>query len=275
MVERAAEIQDHWTRKGVLTRIDAALTELGHDPQTLTPEILATIEHLHTGGPATTRDQAAQLSLTPNSRVLDIGCGIGGPARHLAHTYGCQVDGIDLTPALVETGRVLTERCGLADRVTLQLGDALDLPFPDETYDAVWCQNVTMNIADKARFLAGAYHVLRPGGLFTSTEFSLGPGGDMIFPVPWAYDASISFIDPEDVMRSQFDAAGLRVREWTNYTDTILERAAQTAGKPSSKLAMPLVFGEDTPERQRNSQRNLIEKRTIYWMTTAERPDHS
>ena len=192
MVERAAEIQDHWTRKGVLTRIDAALTELGHDPQTLTPEILATIEHLHTGGPATTRDQAAQLSLTPNSRVLDIGCGIGGPARHLAHTYGCQVDGIDLTPALVETGRVLTERCGLADRVTLQLGDALDLPFPDETYDAVWCQNVTMNIADKARFLAGAYHVLRPGGLFTSTEFSLGPGGDMIFPVPWAYDASIS-----------------------------------------------------------------------------------
>ena len=82
---------------------------------------------------------------------------------------------IDLTPELVETGQALTERCGLADRVTLQLGDALDLPFPDESFDVVLCQNVTMNIADKARFLAGVYRVLKLGGLFTSTEYSLGP----------------------------------------------------------------------------------------------------
>lgn len=167
---------------------------------------------------------------------------------------------------------MLTERCGLADRVTIQLGDALELPFPDETFDVVWCQNVTMNIADKAGFLASVYRVLKLGGLFTSTEFSLGPGGDIIFPVPWAYDASINFLDTEDVMRAQFVAAGFRVKEWTNYTDTIVERAKQTAGNPPSKLSMPLVFGEDSPERQKNSQRNLIEKRTNYWMVTAERP---
>lgn len=272
MAERAAKVLDHWTRKGVLARIYTVLTELGHDPQNLTPEILATVEHLHSGGLPTTRDQAEQLTLTPDSRVLDTGCGIGGPARYLAHTYGCRVDGIDLTPELVETGQALTERCGLADRVTLQLGDALDLPFPDESFDVVLCQNVTMNIADKARFLAGVYRVLKLGGLFTSTEYSLGPGGDMIFPVPWAYDASISFLDPEDVMRSHYDAAGFRIREWTNYTDTILERAEQAAGKPPNKLAIYLVFGEDTPERMRNTQRNLREKRTIYWMTLAERP---
>lgn len=84
MAEHSAAIQNHWTRKGVIERIDAVLAELGHDPQTLTPEILATVEHLHTGGPATTRDQAERLGLTPESRALDIGCGIGGPARHLA-----------------------------------------------------------------------------------------------------------------------------------------------------------------------------------------------
>ena len=272
MAERAVEVQQHWTRKGVLERIDAVLTELGHDPQVLTPEILSTVEHLHSGGLETTRDQAERLTLTAASRVLDIGCGIGGPARYLAHTYGCRVDGIDLTAELIETGLTLTERCGLADRVTLQLGNALDLPFAGETFDVVWCQNVTMNIEDKAGFLAGAYRVLKPGGLFTSTEYSLGPGGEMIFPLPWAYDASISFLDPEDVMRSQFDEAGFRVREWTNYTDTIIERAKQMADKPPAKLGLPLVLGEDTPERAENSQRNLREKRAIYWMTVAERP---
>ena len=110
MAERTADVQAHWTRHGVLARIDAALTELGHDPQKLTPEILATVEHLHCGGLATTREQAKRVALTEDSRVLDVGCGIGGPARYLAHSYGCRVDGIDLTPELIETGRVLTKR---------------------------------------------------------------------------------------------------------------------------------------------------------------------
>jgi len=98
----------------------------------------------------TTRRQANRIAVTEDSRVLDVGCGIGGPARYLAHTYGCRVDGIDLTPELIETGQVLTERCKLADRVVLQVGNALDLPYPDQTFDVVWCQNVTMNIADKS-----------------------------------------------------------------------------------------------------------------------------
>jgi sarcosine/dimethylglycine N-methyltransferase len=195
MAERTEDVQAHWTRPGVLARIDAALTELGHDPQNLSPEILATLEHLHSGGLATTRDQARRIAVTEESRVLDVGCGIGGPARYLAHRYGCRVDGIDLTPELIETGQVLTERCKLSVRV----GNALELPYPDQTFDVVWCQNVTMNIADKAGLLAGVYRVLKPGGLFTSTEYSAGPGGDIIFPVPWAYDASLNFLESADV----------------------------------------------------------------------------
>src|SRR5262245_66269032 len=118
MNKTTADVQAHWTRRGVLERIDATLTELGHDPQNLTPEILATVEHLHSGGLATTRDQAERIALTKDSRVLDVGCGIGGPARYLAHTYGCRVDGIDLTPELIETGLALLQayrpRCAAA-----------------------------------------------------------------------------------------------------------------------------------------------------------------
>jgi ubiquinone/menaquinone biosynthesis C-methylase UbiE len=67
---------------------------------------------------------------------------------------------------------VLTERCNLAERVVLQVGNALELPHADQTFDVVCCQNVTMNIADKAGFLAGVYRVLKRGGLFTAAEFS-------------------------------------------------------------------------------------------------------
>ena len=271
MAERTEDVQAHWTRSGVLARIDAALTELGQDPQNLNPEILATLEHLHSGGFATTRDQAKRVSITDESRVLDVGCGIGGPARYLAHTYGCRVDGIDLTSELVETGRVLTERCKLADRVVLQVGNALELPYPDQTFDVGWCQNVTMNIPDKAGFLAGVYRVLKRGGLFTATEYSVGPGGDIIFPVPWAYDASINFLEPADVMRTQYHMAGFRILEWMNYSDNAIQHYERMLSAPP-KLTGRLIFGDDAPERQGNSQRNLIERRSIFWMITAEHP---
>ena len=185
MAERTADVQAHWTRPGVLARLDAALTELGHDPQKLTPEILATVEHLHSGGLATTREQAKRIALTEESRVLDVGCGIGGPARYLAHTYGCRVDGIDLTPELIETGRVLTKRCKLADHVALRVGNALELPYSEQTFDVVWCQNVAMNIAtrpDSSRAFTGC---LNPAGCShrrniqsgrVATSFSRCPG---------------------------------------------------------------------------------------------------
>ena len=235
MAERTADVQAHWTRPGVLARIDAALTELGHDPQKLTPEILAAVEHLHSGGLATTREQAKRIALTEDSRG------------------------------------VLTERSKLFDRVVLQIGNALDLPYPDQTFDVVWCQNVAMNIADKDGLFAGVYRALKPGGLFTSTEYSVGPGGDIIFPVPWAYDASINFLDPEDVMRERYHTAGFRILECMNYSNTVIEHYERMLSAPP-KLTSRLIFGDDAPERQRNSQRNLIERRTIYWMITAERP---
>jgi SAM-dependent methyltransferase len=261
-------VQAHWTKPGLLGRIETALKEMGRDPERLSPEILATVEHLHSGGLATTRDQAELLSLTPESRVLDVGCGTGGPARFLADKYGCRVDGIDLTPEFVEVGQELTRRCGLSDRVSLRVGNALDLPYANQRFDVVWCQNVTMNISDKARFLAGVHRVLKPGGLFTSTEFSTGSGGDLIYPVPWAYDASISFLDPEDVMRAQLEDAGFKIRDWINYTDTVIQGLSKQASA-TDKLTNRLALGDDTQERQRNAQRNLSEGRLVYWMICA------
>ena len=125
-----------------------------------------------------------------------------------------------------------------------------------------------MNIADKATFLASVHRVMKPGGIFTSTEFSTGSGGDLIYPVPWAYDASISFLDPEDVMRTQLEEAGFEIRDWINYTDTVIQGLAKQAST-TNRLTNRLAFGDDTQERQRNTQRNLSEGRLVYWMICA------
>ncbi len=270
MSEHDERVRAHWTRKGTLARIDAVLAEMGHDPERLTPEILAGVDHLHTGGLKTSQDQAARLDLGPGTRVLDIGCGTGGPARFLASTYGCHVDGIDLTPEYVETGRVLTDRCGLSDLISLQVGDALDLPFDDGGFDVVWCQNVAMNIPDKAGFLAEVRRGLRPGGIVTATEFSTGPGGEVIYPVMWAYDASTSFLDSEAEMWARYEEAGFRIREWMNYTEDVIAWLKQF-GKPDTKLTTRLVFGDDAGERAINGTRNLQDGRTIYWIVAAEK----
>jgi hypothetical protein len=113
--------------------------------------------------------------------------------------------------------------------------------------------------------------VLKPGGLFTSTEYSIGPGGDIIFPVPWAYDASINFLESADVMRGQYQTAGFRILEWVNYSNNAIKHYERALSAPP-KLTNRLIFGDDASERQCNSQRNLMEGRTIFWMITAERP---
>src|SRR5262249_19274054 len=73
---------------------------------------------------------------------------------------------------------------------------------------------------------------LKPGGLFTATEYSVGPGGDIIFPVPWAYDASINFLESEDVMRAQYHAAGFRILEWMNYSNNAIEHYERMLSAP-------------------------------------------
>ena len=88
--------------------------------------------------------------------MLDVGGGLGGPARTLAARYGCRVTVLDLTESYVRAGEVLTERLRLSDRVAHRVGNALELPFPAGAFDMVWTQNSGMNIPDKERLYAGS-----------------------------------------------------------------------------------------------------------------------
>src|SRR6185437_11733880 len=101
---------------------------------------------------------------------------------------------IDLTADFVTAASELTRRVGLADRADFRQASALDLPFPDAGFDLAWSQNVAMNIADRPRYYAEMYRVLKPGGRAGIQDVAQGPGGPPHYPLMWADTPQTSFL---------------------------------------------------------------------------------
>src|SRR3954469_17500027 len=167
----------HYAIGGIADRILAALREAGGPDAPITPEALAPIDHFHGRGVLATGELVARLKPEPGERLLDIGSGIGGPARWIAAKCGVHVTGVDLTPEFCAAARALTAFCGMPDRVTIVEGSALDLPVPDAAFDRAYSQNVVMNIADKPRFYREAFRALHPGGLLALSNVGAGEAG--------------------------------------------------------------------------------------------------
>src|SRR2546422_73278 len=160
----------YWEREGLERAILGALAATGRDVDALTVDDLAPADHFHGGGKAATDRLARLAGIRPGMRVLDVGGGLGGPARTLAATCGAHVTVVDVTESFVRTGAALTARLGLADRVEHRVGDALELDVPAASFDLVWTQNSGMNIADKERLYRGFARALRPGGVLATQE---------------------------------------------------------------------------------------------------------
>jgi SAM-dependent methyltransferase len=125
MTDTIIKIREHYSATGLTDRIKAALATITPEGQALTVAQLAPLDQFHTRGILATGELAAAARLDPSTRVLDLGCGLGGPARYLAATFGCKVTGIDLSPAFIDAGTYLTARSSLSDRVTFQVGNVL------------------------------------------------------------------------------------------------------------------------------------------------------
>ena len=212
---------------------------------------------------------ARLFGAAPGQRVLDVGGGLGGPARTLAVEYGCRVTVVDLTESFVRAARVLTGRLGLDDRVSHHVGDALDLRFDAGAFDVVWTQNSGMNIADKARLYAGFHRVLRPGGLLALQEPMAGPVQPPIFPLMWATDPARSFLRPPDEMRALIAASGFTERAWEDVT---AETAAPaTAESIPAHSAQRLIMGDALDAIIRANHRNRAEGRMVSIQAVFER----
>ena len=260
------QVANHYSESDALAdSIAAALRAAGIDPESATTTDLAGVDEFHIRGRTATLELGEAMGLNADVSVLDIGCGLGGAARTLAEVYGCQVTGVDLTPSFCAAANEMSRWTGLADRTTFRVGDACALPFEDDTFDAAVTIHAAMNIPDKPAVYREARRVLRPGGVLAIYDVLQGEGGEVVFPVPWARDPSISHLATPAEMRTMLAAAGFDVLDEVDSTEAGLEwfrtLAARLAESGPPPVGFGVFLGGDVAQMAENQVVNLAERR--------------
>jgi SAM-dependent methyltransferase len=256
-------VRDHYRATGLTERLKAVL---GPEQQRLTPQQLGALDQFHTRGLAATAELARLAGITADMSVLDVGSGVGGPARFLAANHGCHVTGVDLSEPFVEAARYLTGRTGQGGQVSFECASALTLPFDDGRFDAVFLQHVAMNIADRARLYREIRRVLKRGGRFATYDVVLNGGEPHYpvpyYPVPWARTPATSFLLTAAATREAIEPAGFRTLVWQDDSEaarTWITQLRAAGPPPSPNLGM--VMGPDFAQLAANLGRNLMEGR--------------
>ena len=259
-------LKQHYQRPHLSDIISKALKDAG---KTVTSyKDTAALDEFHIRGREATRELARLADLTPGTAVLDLGCALGGPARLLAAEFDCRVTGLDVMEEYIEAAEMLTRMAGLAERVTFRAGNMLEMPFDDESFDAVWSQHTFMNIEDKAHLFGEIRRVLRPGGRLIFYEVMSGGHSPIHYPVQWASDASIDFLVPEEQMIHRIEDAGFEKIHWQDVSavcsawfQSVVERMGKRSRDAPPPVALNLVIGRTTAEKAKNTTRNLKEDR--------------
>jgi sarcosine/dimethylglycine N-methyltransferase len=261
MTDALDGVRDHYRATGLTERLKTALMAFGPEDQRLTPQQLSALDQFHTRGLAATAELAKLAGITADTVVLDVGSGVGGPARFLAATYGCRVIGVDLSELFVDAARYLTTRTGQSGQVSFEVASALQLPFDDGRFDVVLLQHVAMNIADRARLYREIRRVLKAGGRFATFDVVLN-SGEPHYPVPWARTPATSFLWAAAATREAIEPAGFRTLAWQDDTETAKAWIAQLrASGPPPSPNLGVVMGPDFAQVSANLGRNLIEGR--------------
>jgi MPBQ/MSBQ methyltransferase len=267
MRTHADALNQHYAPTDICARILGSLREAGKDLTRLSRDDLAAFDEFHGGGRESTRELARLAGLKKGMRVLDVGSGVGGPARTLATEFGCRVTGIDLTAEYCRAAQMLTEMVGIGTGVEFCCGTATALPFADQSFDVVWSQNSLMNIEAKAQLFAEINRVLRPGGLFAFEAVLAGQQPGLHYPVFWASSPALSFLVTPPELRALLDHAALRERTWEYTTARTIagqkRRKQATGSTDPSALGIAVIVPAEVAAKIDNGLRNNEERRTV------------
>lgn len=258
----------HYSQGNLMARLRAALADDGANPGAPSLNQLAPYDQFHGRGIEATLELAALMPVRPLDHLLDVGSGLGGPARIFADRFGCRITGVDLTPEFCDVARTLTRSLGLDECVDFACADALAMPFDDGAFDGAYSMNVSMNIADKAALYREIHRVLKPGGWLLLSELAQGSAAALDFPTPWAASADASFLSTLAQTLRGLREVGFEVL-W--HRDTLAEakafgqrsRAAVERGEKPPHRAVMLMHGDIADAAMANTARAMKDGRIV------------
>jgi ubiquinone/menaquinone biosynthesis C-methylase UbiE len=250
-MSEAKAVAAHYAKPQLEQAILAAIGRSGIEVEKVTALDLAPMDEFHIGGIEATKAIAEFMKLGPGMRLLDVGCGVGGPARYFAGEQKCSVTGIDLTEEFVRAAVSLTRMVHLESAAAFQQGSALAMPFEAGSFDGAYLFHVGMNIADKKALFREVARVLKAGARFAIYDLVRTGEGAFAFPVPWALSEETSFVKDVEKYREALREAGFSIEHergrgqfGIEFSEKVIARLAQ-GGPPA--LGLHLLMGEKTP----------------------------
>ena len=276
MTKDIKHIHSYYSPNDLYNRIIDGLNAIGKELSEVTLEDLHPVDEFHIRGTVATNELIQLSNFTSDMHILDVGCGVGGSTRRLAHETGCCVTGVDLSAEYIDAAHRLTQLLGMQERVRFYAASALDLPFEENSFDGVWSIQMNMNVEDKLSWFKELHRVVKPKGRVVLYEVCANKKTPVYFPVPWAHDSSISFLVEPDLFRELITSAGFEVDVWHDKTD-LAQKAFANVTKPVGDPELPelgvhLLVGNDILTKAYNLHRNLDEDRVSLIETVAVKP---
>ncbi len=260
-----SEVVKHYSRSDLFETIIQKLRDSGIEKDKITQKDISAVDEFHIRGADATHELITESGINKDSKILDVGCGIGGPARVIAFETGCKVTGIDLTEDFIRTAKLLSELVGLDDRTEFICADATKLPFNDETFDIVWTQHAQMNIKEKDKLYSEIFRVLKKGGKFIYYDIFSTGNDPLFYPLPWAEKINISHLITVHEYDELLKKTGFKGIQKTDKTEKSINFFRDTFDKlvkeGPPKVGLNLLMKETAVEKLKNLLRNLKENK--------------
>ncbi|MGB5988722.1 MAG: class I SAM-dependent methyltransferase [Marinifilaceae bacterium] len=257
---------DQYKCEFIYEEIVKAITAKRIDQEDITIKEVSAFDEFHVRGRQVSQEIFEDVPLREDSYVLDIGCGLGGTGRMLAHKLSANVKGIDITPEYIRTASLLSELTGLQDKTDFIQADALNLPFVSDSFDLVISQHTQMNIEDKEKLYSEIFRVLKPAGSFVYYDVFKSEGNET-YPLPWANEEKDSFLISCDEMSALLENTGfseIAVREQSTkaikFLSVFLEKAETNK---SMLIGQKILMGSNTEHKLRNIFEGLKEFKLV------------